>query len=72
MSGLFDLEPPSPPAPKPAPELRDRTWWRYHGEDVEIRGTSPLMVWFTRRGESQLAQRTVERAEFLRTARPLR
>ena len=52
-------------------ELRDRTWWRYLGDDVEIRGTSPVMVWFTRRGESQLAQRTVPRAEFLKKAKAL-
>jgi hypothetical protein len=74
-SPQLDLFPPAAPPPVatslPAAPPKDRTWWRLDGDEVVIRGQSPLMVWFTRHGESALAQQTMPLGEFLKRARPI-
>ncbi len=48
--------------------LADRTRWTFRGREVEVRGSSPLLVWFTVPGASDLTQQTVYRHEFLKGA----
>ena len=56
MRGLFDDLQPA--------VVHPRTVYRLDGHDVEVMGTSPLMVWFRRVHESQQAQRAMLLAEF--------
>jgi hypothetical protein len=49
----------------------DRSRWIFKGREVEIRGVSPMHVWFTEPGASPLTQLTIPRAEFLKAARRL-
>ena len=49
-----------------------RSRWELQGRGtVEVRGESPLVVWFSEPGASGLAQATLYRTEFLRKARRL-
>jgi len=53
--------------------LPDRSRWALPGRgEVEVRGSSPLMVWFVTPGAPPLTQATLYRTEFLRKARRLR
>lgn len=48
--------------------LPDRSRWTFDGQEVEVRGTSPLMVWFTVPGAPAATQQTRYRHEFVRKA----
>lgn len=58
------------PAEKAASEvdIPVRSRWTFEGREVEVRGTSPLMVWFTEPGAPPLTQATRYRHEFLKKA----
>lgn len=58
------------PAERAASEvdLPERSRWTFEGREVEVRGTSPLMVWFVPPGQPGTAQQTRYRHEFLKKA----
>lgn len=50
-------------------DIPERSRWTLKDKrEVEVRGTSPLLVWFTEPGASVLTQQTCYRHEFLKKA----